>query len=157
MRTSFALLPLAAALALGLAASAEAKSFDLTFDRASARPGQIVTARGSFRVWPALSRELPGVVVYLIPTRLGHADYNTGWSALPPPGSRGTYLLGRMRERGHHLYLRFTMPRVPPGDYMTASWCPVRACGAASSFSAAALWGARWTGEPGDVVRVTRR
>jgi hypothetical protein len=156
VRTSFALLLSAVVLALGLAPSADAKSFDLTFDRASARPGQVVTARSSFRVWPALARELPGVVVYLIPTRLGHADYNTGWSALPPPGSRGTHLLGKLRERDHHLFLRFTMPRVAPGNYMTASWCPVKTCGEASSFSAAGLWGAPWTGKPGDVIRVRR-
>src|SRR6266704_2682530 len=90
---------LAAGLVLALAGSADAKSFDLRFDRATARPGQAVTARGSFRVWPGLSRVLPGIVVYLIPTRLGHADYNTGWAVLPPPGSRGTYRLGRMSER----------------------------------------------------------
>jgi hypothetical protein len=45
-------------------------------------------------VYPALARVLPSVVVYLIPTRLGHADYNMGWSVLPPPGSRHTYRLG---------------------------------------------------------------
>ena len=156
MRTSFAVVLMAAALALGLGAPAQAKSFDLTFDRASARPGQVVTARGSFLVWPGLSRALPGIVVYLIPTRLGHADYNTGWSALPPPGSRGTHLLGRMREQRHHLFLRFTMPRVSPGNYTTATWCPVRSCGEGSRFSAAALWGAPWAGRSGDVIRVTR-
>jgi hypothetical protein len=146
----------AAVLALMLAGSADAKSFDLRFDRATARPSEVVTARGSFRVWPGLSRLLPNVVVYLIPTRLGHADYNTGWAVLPPPGSRGTYRLGRMGERRHELFIRFTMPQVPPGDYTTASWCPVRACGDAARFSAAALWGAPWAARPGVVIRVPR-
>lgn len=141
---------------LALAGSADAKSLDVNFDRATARPGQVVTARGSFRVWPGLSRELPGIVMYLIPTRLGHADYNTGWSVLPAPGSRGTFRIGTMTERNHRLFLRFTMPRVPPGNYTTASWCPLRACGDASRFDAGALWGAPWTGKPGDVIRVTR-
>lgn len=148
---------LAAVLAaLALVGSVDAKSLDVNFDRAAARPGQVVTARGSFRVWPALSRQLPSIVVFLIPTRLGHADYNTGWSVLPPPGRRGTYRIGTMGERNHRLFLRFTMPRVPPGNYMTASWCPASACGDASRFAAGALWGAPWTGKPGDVIRVTR-
>jgi hypothetical protein len=141
---------------LALAGSVDAKSLELNFDRATARAGQVVIARGSFRIWPALSRELPGIVVYLIPTRLGHADYNTGWSVLPAPGSRGTYRIGTMSERNHRLFLRFTMPRVPPGDYMTASWCPVPKCGDASRFDAGALWGARWSGKPGAVIRVKR-
>jgi hypothetical protein len=146
----------AAVLALALAASADAKSFDLIFAKTTARPGDIVTASSSFRVWPGLARVVPSVVVYLIPTRLGHADYNTGWSVLPPPGSRGTYRLGRMGQRSGRLFLRFTMPRLRPGDYMTASWCPPRACGSAAGFVASALWGASWTGKRGDVIRVPR-
>jgi len=76
----------AALLVLALAGSADAKSLDLNFDRATARPG------------------------------------------------------------------RWVLP--PPGNYTTASWCPVRACGSASRFVAGALWGAPWTGKPGDVIRV---
>ncbi|HEV7566429.1 MAG TPA: hypothetical protein VGO31_10760 [Microbacteriaceae bacterium] len=146
----------AAVLVLAVAGPADAKSFEVSFDRATARPGQVVTARGTFQVWPGLSHVLPSVVVYLIPTRLGHANYNTGWSVLPPPGSRGTYRLGRMSERNHHLFLRFTLPHVPIGDYMTASYCPAPACGDADSFAAAGLWGAPWAGKPGVVIRVTR-
>jgi hypothetical protein len=150
-------LGLVAALALTLAASAAAKSFDLNFDRASGRPGTAVTARSNFLVYPALARVLPSVVVYLIPTRLGHADYNMGWSVLPPPGSRHTYRLGTMTQKNRRLFLRFAIPRVPPGDYMTASWCPPRICGeTAWNFSASTLWGSPWTRKPGAVIRVTR-
>lgn len=146
-----------AALVLTLAVSANAKSFELNFDRATATPGTMITARSSFLVYPALARVLPSVVVYLIPTRLGHADYNTGWAVLPPPGSRRTYKLGTMTEQRQRLYLRFVMPRVPPGDYMTASWCPPRVCGdSAWNFSASGLWGSPWTGKPSAVIRVIR-
>ena len=141
-------------LVFGVADSAAAKSLDVTFARTTARTGDTVTARGSFRVWPALAAQLPSIVVYLIPTRLGHADYNTGVSVLPPPGSRRTYRLGAMSVRDRRLYLRFAMPEVPPGDYMTATWCPESACNTAAGFRAGGLWGARWTKTPGDVIRV---
>jgi hypothetical protein len=99
---------------------------------------------------------MPGVVVYLVPTRLGHADYNTGWSVLPPPGSKHTYRIGAMTEHNNRAYLRFVMPQVPPGDYMTAFWCRNIYCGSTGTFYASALWNAPWTGKPGLAIRVTR-
>jgi hypothetical protein len=142
-----------AALALVIAPAADAK-FALVFHEATATPGEAVTATG-VTVWPGVTRYLSGVVVYLVPTRLGHADYNTGWAVLPPPGSRHTYRLGKMSERRQRLFLRFKVPRVPPGNYMTAFWClPHTFCGDVGTFYAAGLWGAPFTGKPGFVIRI---
>ena len=143
-------------LALVLAPAADAGPFALAFHQATAKPGETVTATGVI-VWPGAARYTPDVIAYLIPTHLGHADYNTGWSVLPAPGARGTYRIGRMSVRNRRLYLRFRIPRVPAGDYMTAFRClPDTVCGETGSFYASGLWGTPWTGKPGLVIRVTR-
>ena len=145
----------ATSLVLALASVASAGPFALGFRQATAKPGQTVVAVGVI-VWPNANQYTASVVAYLIPTHLGHADYNTGWSVLPAPGARGTYRLGHMSVRNKRLYLRFKMPHVRPGNYMTAFWClPHTSCGDVGTFYASALWGAPWTGKPGFVIRVT--
>jgi hypothetical protein len=128
----------AAGLFLVVVPAATAGPFAVSFQRAAARPGQSVVATGVI-VWPDAYQYTPSVIAYLIPTRLGHADYNTGLSVLPKPGSHGTYRLGPVGVRNNRVFLRFTVPRVPPGNY-----------------TASVLWGAPWTGKPGMVIRITR-
>lgn len=133
-----------------LTASPADAALAFRFDRASARPGQSVVA-----FEPGWNGVPTGLIVYLVPTRLpGVTPDAAGSYILPEPPAHGVVRLGRPHLTGsHRLAVRFRVPRVPPGDYTTAFWC--RSCATGGDFFAGALWGARWTGAPGAVLRIT--
>ena len=144
-------LALAASVALATAATANAALF-FQFDRASARPGSLVTA--SEPGWPSAAH---GVIVYLVPTRLRRVrpDSASGYILSKPP-KHGAIRLGQPRlTESHTLTISFRVPHVPAGDYTTAFWC--RSCRKGGDFFTSAPWGASWTGKPGSVLRIEQR
>jgi hypothetical protein len=135
---------------LAAASPAEA-ALAFRFNRASARPGQPVVA-----FEPGWSTSPSGVIVYLVPTRLpGVTPDSAGSYILRRPPAHHTIRLGRPHlSRTHRLFIRFRVPHVPPGNYTTGFWC--LSCAKHGDFFASALWGAPWTGAPGEVLRITR-
>jgi hypothetical protein len=135
----------AALLATGYSAAA----LSLRFDRATARPGEFVTAsQPGFRV--------TGVIVYLVPTRLPgvKADPAGGYLLRTPP-ARNALELGELRLMPSGLLsIRFRVPHVPPGEYTTAFFCPT--CTKDGDFFASVSWGQPWTHAPSGVLRITR-
>jgi hypothetical protein len=138
------------ASSLFMVSSAQA-ALAFRFDRASAQPGAYVVA-----FEPGWRSAPTGVIVYLVPTRLpGVRPDPAGSYILSNPPAHGAIRLGRPRlTESRRLSIRFRVPRVPPGDYTTAFWCPT--CAKHGDFYASALWGAAWTRTPGAVVRITR-
>src|SRR5919108_3542492 len=130
------------ALPLLTASPAEA-ALAFRFDRASARPGQNVTA-----FEPGWTSAPTGVTVYLVPTRLpGVTPDAAGSYILRRPPAHHAIRLGRPRlTPSHRLSIRFRVPNVAPGDYTAAFWC--MSCAPHGDFFASALWGAPWTGDP---------
>jgi hypothetical protein len=132
-----------------LAASPADAALAFRFNRASAHPGRFVVAfEEGWRTVPA------GLTVYLVPTRLpGVTPDAAGSYILRKPPAHHAVRLGRTRlTRSHRLSIRFRVPNVASGNYTTAFWC--MSCVGRGDFFASALWGARWTGAPGSVLRI---
>jgi hypothetical protein len=121
------------------------------FDRASARPGQSVLA-----FEPGWNGVPGGLTLYLVPTRLPGVTPDAAGSYIlkGPPAHGAIRLGGPYLTASHRIAIRFRVPRARPGDYTIAFWC--LSCSKDGDFFASALWGARWTGAPGSVLRITR-
>lgn len=131
-------------------ASANA-ALSFRFNRASARPGTLITA--SQPGWPTAAR---GVSVYLVPTRLpGIQPDPAGGYILGQPPQSGAIRLGQPRlTASHTLTISFRVPHVPAGNYTTAFWC--HTCRKGGDFFASAPWGANATANASTVLRVGR-
>ena len=123
------------------------------FNRASARPGMTVLAFQD----PAYVPSPKGIVVYLIPTRLPGVSPNAagGYILFHPPTHDVVKLGNARRLPGSTIGIRFRVPRVRPGNYTIGLWCSACYKGHGDFFPSAP-WGEKWTGAPGDVLRVTR-
>jgi hypothetical protein len=132
-----------------LATGYSAAALSLRFDRATARPGDFVTAsQPGFRV--------TGVVVYLVPTRLPGVKPDPGGGyLLRRAPARNAFELGALRlTPSGRLSIRFRVPHVPPGEYTTAFSCPT--CTKGGDFFASVSWGQPWSHTPSGVIRITR-
>lgn len=127
-----------AALALVVPVSAQA-ALSFAFDRAQARPGQLVhafQADADGNPAPAWD-QLDGVTLYL-------ASLNN---------TRHRVRLGQMGIDEQGVWsIAFRVPKIRPGLYTIAFFCVP--CGNTSF--ASTLPGTRWTGRPGRVLKVKR-
>jgi hypothetical protein len=122
----------------------------VTFSRATAQLGDSVAASGVTQ-W---SGSTAGITAYLTSTRLRvfRPNYNGIQPILLKPPAHGVWRLGGFSVRHHRLFIRFSVPKVPPGDYTVAFQCGT--CSPGGDFLLQTLWGEPWSGKPGFVLRV---
>jgi hypothetical protein len=105
-----------------LSAPALAKDW-LSFNRASARPGDTVRAETSY------SLHGNQLVVYLLPLAASPRFWSIGYTndydpdTGPPPHVRGAIHVGVTHAHGRAASLTFRLPRVRPGTYVLGVWC----------------------------------
>jgi hypothetical protein len=133
------------ALALFLPAPAGA-ALSFAFDRAQARPGQVVRAfqadSGGHPIHAWADFDPASVTLYLV--RLSAAELGQA----PTPSA---LRLGPMRiDRNGVWTITFRVPKVRPGLYTTAFFC--RPCG--NTFFPSTLPGTPWTRNPGRVLKI---
>ena len=135
---------LAVAVITAAAPASAHAALSFAFDRAQAHRGQLVHAfqadpeGNPAPAWGDGDFDASSVTIYLV--RLNAPN---GWRLK----------LGPMQTDDHGVWsIAFRVPKIRPGLYTTAFFCPP--CG--NTFFASTLPNTQWTGKPGRVLKITR-
>lgn len=136
---------LAAGLALLAISPDDARAdLGLIFDRAQAVPGERVEAFSGQKETgrPSANPPIEGVRVYFVPIELVKRQTDLRSTGLPRD-ARWLPLGPVRQDQEGVIRMRFSIPRVPPGDYTTGFWC--QPCGPPKGdFFTSALPQERW-------------